>query len=205
MNTSKAIAAGVTAALVPISATPPQAAASIVYTHSDLIAPGDHTQFVTLVNADLHRPPRVLFSWGGFKLASGPQDTNAAASDPPDFDRYCLVGLDSAGGVFVSFADPSAALGQSFSTVFPGLSEAQVADAIVNGGSAFDNFMSVISTTPGAVAPMGVQCSCVHFSDGAAYGTFVADFNPVPAPATLLVTFAGPIFLLRRRRTPTPT
>ena len=128
---------------------------------------------------------------------------DAPIADPPDFDSYALIGLDSAGGVVVTFADPSLAFGRPFEAVFPGFSEPQVADAILTGGPLLDSFIAQLGVTPGASTPTHVDCYCVHFSTGAIYGTFIADTSPVPGPgAGMVLLIAGSSSLRRRRRSP---
>jgi len=201
MNEAKLFAAGVTASLVPVLAAVPEAGAGTVYTRSDLVAPAPTSRFLALVHQELHRPPQALLTWGSFTLPAGPHSVDVDVESPPNFDSYCLVGLDATGGVFVSFADPSIALGRSFSSIFPGMSEPEVAQAIESGGPLFDEFMARLDTTPGVATPMGMRSETVHFSDGAYYGTFIADFSPVPAPgAVVMFVLAGPLGFVRRRR-----
>ena len=201
MNEAKLFAAGVTASLVPVLAAVPEASAGTVYTQSDFVAAVPTSRFVALVHQELHRPPVLLSAWGVRTLGAGGQSLDFEVESPPSFDSYSLVGLDASGGVFVTFADPSIALGRSFSSVFPGMSEPEVAHAIGSGGPLLDEFVARLDAMSGVAAPMGVQSQAVHFSDGAYYGTFIADFFPVPAPsAAVMFVLAGPLGLVRRRR-----
>ena len=201
MDKSLSMALGVTAALAPLAALSPDAAA-VVYTQSDLQAPAPETMFITLtVDADIHRPPRVLFAWGTRPLPAGPFDLNVVAPSPTDFDAYALIGRTATGGVLVSFADPSLALGRPFSDVFPGFQESQVADAIAFGGPILDQFIFALDTTPGVATEMQVACRTIHFSDGVDFGSFIAGFEPIPAPGSVLfISVAGAFTLTRRRR-----
>ena len=201
MTGSRTLSVGVAAAVAPVCAMAPEAAADTLYTQSDLIAPVTSTQFVALVHASVHRPPLVQSAWGSRGLPAGPVETDVAIDSPPGFDSYSLIGLDAAGGVFVSFVDPSSVLGQPFSTVFPGFDEGQVASAILTSGPLLTSFISELDKMPNVAAPMGVQSQAVDFSNGADYGTFVADFQPVPAPGVAtVVIFGGVGALLRRGR-----
>ncbi len=193
---------GVTAALAPLAAVSPESSAAVVYTQSDLQAPVPETMFVTLtVDTDTHRPPRVLFAWGTRTLPAGPHNLNIDIPSPPDFDAYALIGRTASGGVLVSFGDPAFALGRPFSDVFPGFQESQVADAIAFGGPVLDQFVLALDTTPGVATEMQVACRTIHFSDGVDFGSFVAGFEPVPAPGCVLfVSVAGTFALTRRRR-----
>jgi hypothetical protein len=201
MKSSSMLGAAVVAA-VPMVAVSNESVAAVVHTESNLAGVGETTRFVTMsIDADLHRPPRVLLAWGGFRMTAGPGERDVVVADPPDFDAYSLIGVSSSGGVFVSFADPSLALGQPFSSLFPSFNEAQVADAIVTGGPLLDQFITALAETPGLRTPMGVECHCTHFSNGTPFGSFFAEFNPVPAPGTTFgLTLAGMTMLVRRRR-----
>ena len=196
------IVAAVAAAIVPICVAASESEAAVIYTQGNLLAPAPTTRFVTMaVDADLHRPPRVLFAWGSAGMSAGPSTRNVDVDSPPDFDSYALIGVDSVGGVFVSFANPAAAIGRPFAALFPGFDESQVADAITNGGPLLTDFVTSLETVPGVATSMGAQCSCTHFSDGAPYGTFIASFNPVPAPgAAIVLMITGSGTMLRRRR-----
>jgi len=198
MHGSKALATGIAAALVPVCVVAPESTAAVLYTQSDLIAQAPTTRFVALVHQELHRPPRALLSWGTGILPAGLNNRDVAVDSPPGFDSYTLIGLDSVGGVFVSFSNPAAAIGQPFSSVFPGFSEAQVADAILTGDSSLTDFMNLLDTMPSVGTSMGLECRTVHFSDGADYGSFIADFSPVPAPGATMVVMLGGVFSLRR-------
>lgn len=124
MNRETTIVAGVVAAIATAGAAAPDASGGTLYTRSDLDGVAENTQFLTLVHQELHRPPRALAAWGSNPtLPSGPYTYDVQIDSPPDFDSYALIGVDENGGVMVSFADPSKAIGQEFDALFPGFSE----------------------------------------------------------------------------------
>ncbi len=202
MEQTKSMITGVAVALGAASVATPEAAGATMYTESDLHGPGAATQFVALVDADLHRPPRVLFSWGS-AMPAGHNPLNVTVDSPPGFDAYALMGIADDGGVFVTFADPAVALGRAFDEVFPGFSEASLADALLNDpqGSVVVSFLDALDTTPGVGTSMGTMSHVFHFSLGADYGAFHASFTPIPAPGSaLLACLGGAVATARRRR-----
>jgi hypothetical protein len=116
---------------------------------------------------------------------------------------YAFVGagLGSGGGVLVSFSNPSVGVGQSFESLFPGMSEAQVADSILTGDSSLTSFLTKLASIQGAVTAMGSASTSVHFSDGVFEGTSEASFSPLPEPGSAIVCLGtlGFGFLIRRR------
>lgn len=194
MNVTKSLALGIVAAAIPTCVGVPQAAAAVVHTQSNLLAPASPTLFVTMtVDADLHRPPRVLLSWGSTSLPAGPSSLDIDLGGVvPDFHGYTLIGLDANGGVMVTFADPAAAAGREFSSVFRGYNESEVAASILAGGPLLNQFINNLETIPGLATRMGVESRAMRFSVGADYGSFVADFNPIPSVgAASIFAFAG--------------
>lgn len=201
MKQASSMAGAVALAVVPLTIGADKAEAAVVYTHSELQAPATSTRFVMLsVDEDRHRPPVVMLTWGSRNLPGGSSDNNVDTGGVPTFDAYALIGLDSSGGVFVTFADPNAAIGRNFASVFPGFNESEVAAAMVSGAPLLDSFVAQLDVTPGVATKVGVQCECTHFSTGASYGTFIADFSPVPSPGSSLVVLAGGAWTTRRRR-----
>jgi hypothetical protein len=116
---------------------------------------------------------------------------------------YIFLGVGAGtGDVFISFSDPAFGVGKSFESLFPGMSEPQVADAILAGGSSFESFLPNLPRVQGARTPIGNGSAGVHFSDGEFSGASIASFTPVPEPADALVCLgaAGGCGLLIRRR-----
>ncbi|MDB5330736.1 MAG: hypothetical protein JWP03_1887 [Phycisphaerales bacterium] len=178
------------------------ASATTVYTKGDLVSPGASPHFVALVDADLHRPPLVMFQWGK-SLPAGPAPATFDVPVTESFDRYAVFGRDASGGVFVSFADGSASTGQSFETMFPGISETQLADALLvtPDSQVVTDFGNLLAQTPSAITLMGSAAQVTHFSDGVADGTFQASFTPLPEPGSyaMIAAAAGGALLVRRR------
>jgi uncharacterized protein (TIGR03382 family) len=117
---------------------------------------------------------------------------------------YTILGTGLGSGIterfITGFSDASGALGQPFETVFPGFNEAQLNDAILTGNTAvLDPFIGSLSSTNrlsfGTVSP------AVGFSNGVEMGTILADFSPVPEPASAVVCLGAMGFgMLWRRR-----
>ena len=171
-----------------------------IYTQTSLLGPGDDTQFVALVDADLHRPPRVLFAWGN--RPAGPTSATLDLPTTDAFTDYAVFGRDSAGGVFVSFSSPGVGVGQTWDSLFPTISESHLADDLLTNGPTVTAFADLLAQTPAAITQMGVTCHTTHFSTGADYGDVTASFSPIPEPGSgvLLITVAA-CALRRRRRT----
>jgi hypothetical protein len=170
-----------------------------VYTQTNLLGAADDAQFVALVDADLHRPPIVMFSWGS--RPAGPASATIDLPTADQFTDYAVFGRDSAGGVFVSFASPNTGIAKTWDALFPTISESQLADDLLTNGPTVTAFANLLAQTPEAITQMGVQCHTTHFSTGADYGTITASFSPIPEPASgalVIVTAAG--CALRRRR-----
>jgi hypothetical protein len=106
------------------------------------------------------------------------------------------------GDVFVTFADPSHALNQPFSTVFPGTDEAALASAITKRDSVADNkFLLSISSIAGQTP--GTPATAVLFSDGVNIGTITVSVTEVPEPssfALIAMSLAGMCRRVWRRR-----
>lgn len=206
MDREGAIVAGVVAALASTGVATSDSEAATLHTQGDFVAPADGLQFLTMVHAELHRPCTALLSWGaGPSVGPGSFDAQFDLAGVAPFDTYSLLGVDDTGGVLVSFFDPGIALGESFENLFPGFSEAALADALINDptGPLVADFIRVLDFMPGVGAPMGSESALVHFSAGAAYGSFTASFNPIPAPSAgaLLLASMG-VACARRRRAP---
>jgi hypothetical protein len=186
------------AGLVACAAAGP-AAGAVVYFESNLSEPLPHARLVGMVNADVHRPSTGL--WLG-SLPAGSFSGQFADENAASFNAYCLVGVDSAGGVVVSFLNAGSVLGLEWTQVFPEMDESVAASAIISGGQAFDSFMKVLDTKPGVKAPISgaIECRTVHFSVANDFGSIVVDFAPVPAPGAALPLVAGAILAGRRRR-----
>jgi hypothetical protein len=175
--------------------------ATPVYTQSVFGGTSTNCQFVALVDADLHRPPVLIITWGsGLKgRSSRTLDTNTSDS----FDSFALFGRDSAGGVFVSFGSPGVGVGSSFENMFPGISESQLADDLLNNGPTVSKFADLLAKMPQAYTHMGSTSSLTDFSVGTDYGTFQASFSPVPEPASSALPLgAATLLSLKRRRSP---
>lgn len=201
MSRAHTLAPGVVASvLTTVFAATPSIQAGTLYTESNFTGPVG-TSRLALVHQELHRPQTAL-AWSPGGAPSGPHQQELEYSDALDFDTYTLFGVDGAGGIFVSFADPAAALGTPFETVFPGFSEQALVDALHNNpdGQLVAAFTQALTDTPGVIAEIDVPSTVVHFSEGAAFGTFVASFEPIPAPATALAMALGGMCTVRRRR-----
>lgn len=176
--------------------------ATTVYMQSDLVDTGGAPQFVAMVDADLHRPPVIRFAWGK-ALAKGPSLDVIDLPTTDAFDRFAVFGRDSSGGVFVTFSNGSAGIGQSFSNLFPGISETQLADALLLSpdSQVVTDFATLLAQTPGNITPMGTATAQVtHFSNGANYGTIQASFTPIPEPGCGALIAGAASLLIRRRR-----
>lgn len=197
-----ALLAAVVGVVGAVSGTARAAAptSTTVYFQGNLVDGGAEPHFVALVNADLHRPPIVMFTWGS-TLAKGAAPGSFDLPTTTAFDQFAVFGRDSAGGVFVTFSNGSASFGQSFANLFPGISEQQLADALLvtPDSQVVTSFAALLAQTPGAITPMGSTAQVTHFSSGADYGTFQASFTPVPEPASLMLIAGSAGLLLRRR------
>jgi hypothetical protein len=189
------------AAALSLSAAAVDASATTIYYQSNLNDTGTDVQFVGLVDPSKHRPPLVLFQWGSAK--SGFQTGSFDIPDSDSFTQYAIFGLDNSGGIFVSFSNPDAGIGDSFENLFPGLSEQGLVTDLPTDGPTVAKFAALLATMPANSTSMATQCSCTHLSVGADYGSFDASFTPIPEPttATLIFGAAGFTLLLRRRRT----
>jgi hypothetical protein len=199
--------AALAAAIAGVFGAVSGASAGSIYTENNLGAPGASPHFVALVDADLHRPPVVMFQWGK-SVPAGPTQGSFDLPITDPFSSYAVFGRDSSGGVFVTFADAAASKGQSFNTLFPGISETQLADALLTtpDSQVVTDFGALLAQTPAAITPMGTMSSAMHFSNGASYGTFEASFTPLPEPGScmLIAGVAGCGLLIRRRANSLP-
>jgi hypothetical protein len=194
---------GAVAAAAAVCALAPESSAATVHTQSQLAGVGEHTKFVTMVHQELHRPSTALAAWGSHTIPAGPTSRDVELVGEPDFDTYAVFGIADDGGIFVSFADPSVALGRSFDEVFPGFAEEALADALRfdPDGQLITDFMRALDTTDGVGTPMNVCGQTVHFSIGAPYGPFIASFTPIPTPgAALILAIGSGMASVRRRR-----
>lgn len=175
------------------------ASATVVHTRSNLDGAGTDPRFVALVDAELHRPETCLAM---ADMGAGQSDkTVDVPEDRKDLAAYTAFGIDDAGGIFVTFADPSVALGQTFESLFPGFSESELVTALQSDDPLVLTFASELGKTPGVVSPFGESSTVVHFSIGGSYGTFVASFDPIPTPSAVApLACAGGIAARRRRR-----
>lgn len=132
--------------------------------------------------------------------------TGSGSGGPGVFDKYAIVGmthLTFLDGLAVGFADPSAALGREFETVFPGFSEPQVVDSLLTGGPQLEAFFDRLSSMESV--PAGINYSIISgvtsFSVGAPFGTSQASFSPIPEPVSGMVCLGALGFgLITRRR-----
>jgi len=189
------------AAVMGVASAVSSASATTIYIQSNLVDTGAEPHFVALVTADLHRPPIVMLTLGT-TLAKGSTPGTFDLPTTTSFDQFAVFGRDSAGGVFVTFSNGSASIGQSFASLFPSISESQLADALLVTPDAqvVTDFAALLAQTPGAITPMGgTTAQVTHFSNGADYGTFQASFTPLPEPGCFIL-LAGPAGLLIRRR-----
>ncbi|MBL0928441.1 MAG: hypothetical protein IBJ11_12455 [Phycisphaerales bacterium] len=178
--------------------------AAVVYTQGNLAGDATGTRFVALVHQELHRPPMVSKAWSNRGMPTGASQNNVEFADQSSFDTYCLVGVNVSGGVFVSFSNPALGLGRSWDALFPGISEAAVAGAILTNSALPEAFLAVLDNTEGVGTLMGSSSGVVAFSDGVAFGTFIAGFAPVPTPGVLAVFGVVPVLLAPRRRRANP-
>ncbi len=198
-KTSRRFAA-LAAAVLSLSAAATSAQATTIYYQSNLNDTATDVQFVALVDPSKHRPPLVLFQWGSAKSGFNTGSFDIPDSDP--FTQYAIFGLDNSGGVFVSFSNPDAGIGDSFENLFPGVSESDLVADLPTDGPTVTKFAALLATMPANSTSMATQCSCTHLSVGADYGTFDASFTPIPEPTTATLIFGAAGFtLLRRRRT----
>jgi hypothetical protein len=133
-------------------------------------------------------------AWAGTLALNMPDDF---ASQP-----WELIGLGTgaqSGDVLVTFANPAIALGQPFSTVFPGTDEATLASEIRKRDSINDNKF-LLSIAPIAGQLPGTPATAVMFSDGQNVGTITISVTEVPEPSSLGLMAMGIMGLLRRVR-----
>ena len=199
MTRKKSRHLGLAAAVLVSCGAASIASATTVYTQSNLAGPGEGCQFVALVDADLHRPPIIQFKIGS--TSGGPMQQSLDLPPSDQFDSYAIFGRDSAGGVFVSFANAGTGVGVSFDNLFPGFSEAQLAADLLSNGPLVPTFAGLLAQMSQACTPMGSTSSITDFSVGTDYGTFQASFTPVPEPASaaLILGTAASASLIRRR------
>jgi hypothetical protein len=190
--------AALAAAVLSLSAAATSSSAATIYTQSNLLDTGNATHFVAMVDPSLHRPPVVVFQWGSFK--SGSQTASFDIPDSDTFTSYAVFGLDTSGGVFVSFSTPGFGVGESFDQLFPGVSEQGLVTDLPTDGPTVTKFADLLATMPQASTNLGVVCACTHLSVGADYGTFEASLAPLPEPGSCTLILGTAAYALRRRR-----
>jgi hypothetical protein len=124
-------------------------------------------------------------------------------------DWYTIIGTGlgsgapgvGSGGFLAGFSDNSGALGQPFETVFPGVDEALLNEAITTGSPLLEGFVSSLMSRPANQLSFGTTSSALSFSNGTDAGTILADFSPVPEPGSAIVCLGAlGIGMLCRRR-----
>lgn len=151
---------------------------------------------------DLGSLPASNDTYRSFIVSSG---TGSGGGDL--LTRYAFLGVSmgsgSGGGpdVTISFADPNRAIGQPFETLFPGVSEAGLADAITTGGTNLDGYLGVLMQSTNFGAAMESPSGLVHFSEGVGAGASLASFSPIPEPGSAMVCLGAlGVGCLTRRR-----
>lgn len=188
------------AAAVAWAAVPDSASGATVYTRVDFFHSLTMARFVALD----HLTWLFTSELGALPTGITDRSFDTPVGQPTTFSSYALIGVGSGSGysgISLTFSDSSVAIGRSWESLFPGFNEAQVADAVLTGGSNLSPFLDAIAQMSSTTTSMGVECAAVHFSDGVDMGTAIADFSPVPEPGcAVLCLGAFGIGVLRRRR-----